>query len=405
MECFFPGRVLVGPGPESEGPSYLAEQLTGEFGGDFELEFGIDDVLRQNDVELPTSHVKRTLPFVGRVPEGAEIDIAARLARFPQVASSTPDYLVYPSAPIVIDVAVLDQAVQDLNAQPGSYRCGQGCVVGILDSSVDPVLVPGATLGPKQYDALAPAAPGSTLDDPTGHGSLVARIVSTVAPGAELLSIKTFDRTGTISSVIAALYLAQAAGPCHILNLSMSVSCAPVPCAVCQTPTQAAANIQQLSYFFQTFSEGAPDSVLVAAAGNNTQHLTLPAAFDRVIAVGSFDYGAQSPISGYRHVPADRFVLAPGGQNALGKAFAERPGIAKPEYLHGTSFAAAFITGFAAKTVCGSTSTCGTPLIGQPASAYQPGLLANVLGEIDARADKTWPGFIPAHHGVGAIRF
>jgi hypothetical protein len=355
MECLFPGRVLVAPGPESSGSSYLAERLRDELSGDFEFEFSIEDVLRQNHLELPFRS-SGTLPFVGRVPEGAETEIAARLARFSGVGAAIPDYLVRPggpAVPFIIHDAVLNQAVQDINALPASMQCGQGCVIGILDSGVDAAQVPGANLKGQQYNALTPAAPGTAPADPIGHGSLVARIVSVIVPAATLISVKTFDQTGTISSVIAALYLAQAAGPCDVLNLSLSVSCAPVPCNVCQTPAPAAANIGQLSYFFQTYMQGAPDTVLVAAAGNNVKHLSFPAAFDRVIAVGSFDYGTQSPISAYQQVPPARFVLAPGGQGVPGRAFAECASFGRPKYLHGTSFAAAFITAFAAKTVCG----------------------------------------------------
>ncbi|HTV27743.1 MAG TPA: S8/S53 family peptidase [Xanthobacteraceae bacterium] len=401
MECIEPGRVLVGPRRKDGDSSAIAERLSKEFGSDFQYQFGIDDILRQNDVKPPSL----PLPFVGRVPEGAEEHIAARISDIAgdEVGAATPDYLVRPSAPITIDNTALKQAVQDIMAQPKSNSCGLGCVIGVLDSGIDPTVLPNATLHHRQYDALTPTAIGSTLADPNGHGSLVARIVSSVAPGATLLSVKTFDRTGTISSVIAALYLAHAAGPCDILNLSLSVSCAPVPCAFCHTPTPAAANVGQLAYFFQTFLQNAPHTVLVAAAGNNVQQLTLPADFNHVIAVGSFDYGLRQPISNYKQVPSNRFVLAPGGQSAPGKAFAQRPGFRQPEYLHGTSFAAAFVSGFAAKVVCSlKNSGCGQ----RQSSATKPtSLLTNVLQEIDSRTLKQWPGFSRSHHGLGAIIF
>lgn len=407
MECINPGRVIVGPREEGDGASYLADRLNKEFGGDFQFEFGVADVLRHNKLE-PSPKVLRTLPFVGRVPEGAEESIAAHIGRFDprSIGAATPDYLVRPSAQITFDDTVLKNALRDINASPGAPLCGSGCNIGILDSGIDPLLVPNAKLHPNQYDALAPSAGGSTLGDPNGHGSLVARIISAVAPGATLLSIKTFDNVGTISSVVAALYVAQAAGPCDVLNLSFSVSCTPVPCTVCQTPTPAATNVSQLGYFFKTFFQNATDAILVAAGGNNVQQLALPANFDRVLAVGSFDYGSQTPISTYQRVPFDRFVLAPGGQNNPGQAYAQRLGFVKPEYLYGTSFAAAFVSGFAAKTICSfKNPKCGTPRRGRPAATYGTGMLASVLGEINNNADKTWPGFNPNHHGLGAIRF
>ena len=294
-----------------------------------------------------------------------------------------------------------------MGAKPGGNQCGRDCTVGILDWNRPKLVSVPASLHQKQYDTLAPSGGGTALSDPIGHGSLVARIVNAVAPAAQLISVKTFGQTGTISSVIAGLYLAHAAGPCDIFNLSLKVSCDPDACAVCGTPGAATINIGQLGYFFRTFMQGAANSVLVAAAGNNVSHLTLPAAFDDVIAVGSFDYGTRSPISLYKHVPSVRDVLAPGGQNAQGQAFASRAGFAGPQYMHGTSFAAAFVTGFAAKVVCNwkGGAGCGTPLKAKPALPPVSSLLATVLGEIDVRADKTWTGFQPALHGLGAVYF
>jgi Subtilase family len=410
MECFYPGRVLVGPGIESGGPRGLAEFLTGEFGGDFEFEFGIEEILAHHELKIPDSHAARTLPFVGRVPEGAEIEMAQHLARFSRhrVAAATPDYLVRPNAPITVDQHVLDQTINTLRAWPRSIRCGDGCTVGILDSGIDPQFVSSpASLHTRQYDSLAPSSGGTALSDTIGHGSLVARIINTLAPGAKLISIKTFDQTGTISSVIAGLYLANAAGPCDVLNLSLSVSCAPDSCAVCGTPVAASTNVGQLGYFFRNFMQGARNCVLVAAAGNNVSHLTLPAAFDEVIAVGSFDYGTKLPISLYKHVPSTRYVLAPGGQNSSGRAFASRAGFSKSQYFYGTSFATAFITGFAAKSVCSwkNGPNCGTRLQAHLVPGAGASLFSTILGEIDARADKAWTGFSSSLHGLGAIYF
>jgi hypothetical protein len=408
MDCYFPGRVLVGPGPEAGGPSGLAQRLSKEFSGDFELEFSFEDVLAHNGIET-SDHSRRSLPFVGRVPEGAEIDFASRLRRLPrwQVAAATPDYLVRPNAPLTVDQAALDQIISRIGARPGGAFCGNNTIVGILDSGVDPTYVQSPPLHPKQYNALSPSSAGFVPSDPIGHGSLVARIVNAVAPGAKLISVKTFDQDGTISSVLAAMYVAQGAGPCDILNLSLKVSCDPALCAVCQTPGPTSTNISQLSYFFDTFMHMEPNVILVAAAGNNSSHLTLPAAIDRVIAVGSFDYDRDTPISAYRQVPASRFVLAPGGNNASGKAFASRSSFAgRTEFLHGTSFAAAFVTGFAAKTICNLRNrACGTPRRSSPVAGLGSGILAAIVGEIDACADKSWAGFDPALHGLGAIRF
>jgi hypothetical protein len=404
MDCFFPGRVLVGPGRESGGAADLAETLGKAFGGDFEFEFGVDHVLRRNELDPGKLRGKHPLPFVGRVPEGMEAEMAARILQFPgmQGGAATPDYLVRPAAPITIDNAALTRAINAVSGVPCCAHCSSS-TVAIIDSGVDPsLLMTGANLHPRQYDGLSPLGATAPPVDGLGHGSLVAKIVNETAPGAQLISVRAFDQDGTISSIIASLYLAQAAGPCDVMNLSFSVSCTPESCAVCGTPAQVSTNADQVKYFFQSFMEGAPDTVLVAAAGNNVNQLTLPAAFEDVIAVGSFDYGTRSSISAYNQVPTGRFALAPGGQGVAGAAFAQRAGFAKPDYLHGTSFATAFVTAFAARVVSVRRGNCGCSLKSHPTGA---GLYADVLAEIAARADTSWPGFDPALHGLGAMHF
>jgi subtilisin family serine protease len=403
MDCFVPGRVLVGPRtPEWELPSFAA-RLRDELRTEFELEFSIGDILRHYHLEPP----KGPLPFVARVLEGEEENIAARLRGIDQVGAATPDYLVRPSGPatpLVIDDKVIDQAISDLGAQPSSTKCGKGCVVGILDSGIEPALLHKANINPQQYDAEMPAARNAPFDA-NGHGTLVARIISRIAPAATLLSVRTFDRTGTISGVIAALYLADAAGPCDVLNLSLSISCSPVPCKNCHRPAPAAANISQLSYFFDKFVGSASSTVLVSAAGNDVKDVSIPAKFDKIIAVGSFDYSAQSPISGYKSVPVDRFLLAPGGRGLSGEAFGKHTAFGQSGYMYGTSFATAFVTGFVTRMVCTYKNSSRHSALTKSTHAHGSGLLSFVLGEIVAKANTKWPKFHRTRHGLGALQF
>ena len=270
-----------------------------------------------------------------------------------------------------------------------------------LGTGIDSSLIPTANIRSLQYNAVKPEIPGAP-SDAIGHGSLVARIISKIAPAAHLVSVKTFEDTGTISGAIAALYLAQAAGPCDVLNLSFSLNCDPMPCDVCQTPAPAATNINQLSYLFSSYMVPLPNTVLVSAAGNNTNHLQIPAAFSRIVAVGSFDYFNLSPISIYKQVPKDRFVFAPGGKGDSKTAYGERPGFAGPAYFYGTSFATAFITAFAARTVCARKGACKALRVNK---LINPSLLDAVLSELKSQSITSWYGFDPNIHGIGAVRF
>ena len=406
MACFYPGRILIGQGKGSDGVRYLTETIKKELGSEFEFQHGAEDIVRANNLKLPDNFRSNTLPFVARVPEGAELEFAKRIAKMPYVGAVIPDYEVRASSPIKFHPNVLSGAVTALHAAPGGAMCGSGTVVGILDSGIDLQSVPGLHVDPVQYDALDPRAAGKPPADAHGHGTLVSSIVGQVVPGARLISIKTMDDKSTVSSVLAAMYLAQAAGPCDVLNLSLSIDCGSAPCAVCGTQTTSAATLSQLEYFFAHFMQQTPSTVLVAAAGNNVSQVARPAAFDRIIAVGSFDYSQSVPLSAYQQVPSNRYVMAPGGQGSGGSAYAEQKGFSRPVYLYGTSFATAFVTGFAAKTICRlKSSSCRSKQpLGQPAVGFA-GPMASVLGEIHATALRKWHGYNASLHGMGALHF
>jgi subtilisin family serine protease len=322
MQCFVPGQILVGPGPDSGGLEQILKRLGSEFGQEFEYAYGIADILQANDLRQPET--KGMLPFVGRVPQGAEIELSNRISRMPkwEVGAAIPDYLVRPSS-VTVEHNAIKSALANIGGVPGADYCGRGTVVGVIDTGLDLTLVPNVNpTNVSKFDALAPLSQASALVDNNGHGTLVTGIISSVVPSARIISVRALDNDGTISSVVAGLYLAHAAGPCDVINLSLSVSCETYICGVCGTPQSIATNNEQLRFFFSTFMNYAPDTVLVAAAGNGGDHLRLPAAFDNVSAVGSFDYDLKNALSSYSHVPHDRFVLAPGGDKNPGGALA-----------------------------------------------------------------------------------
>lgn len=401
MDCYFPGRVIIGPNPESSEASQLAEILSGEFRGDFEYDFGVQDILLKNGLEIPTEWGSY-LPFVGRISEGAEEEMSERLMGFRGVGSAIPDYLTYPAG-ISIDSKNIDQCLADIHGSPPSQGCGQGCVVGLLDTGVDPTVASSAQLHPVQYDALDPSHAGSSPNDSSGHGSTIAEIIGRCAPASKIVSVKTIDRNGTISSAVAGLYMAAASGPCHVLNLSFSVACTGTRCRYCKKPGHTAMNPAQLEYFFQIFLQQYPNTVLVSAAGNASSNVAYPAKCDNVIAVGSFDYAAQSNVYSYPDVPSGRFVLAPGGSKTV--PFGQSATGFSSDFFHGTSFAAAFVTGFAARSVCGWLNpSCGSQFVSGP-PGLGVGLSAAVLQAIAKRSDTSWHGYNSGDHGLGAIRF
>lgn len=410
MNCFEPGRIVVGPGPEwsPDGEQQLREEL----GTEFEVMHDVGDVLRANDVPIGEEFYKHKnrLPFVARIPEGMEEEIAGKLRQNQfsrgRINVAVPDYLVRPNS--VIDVNnhnVLD-AIISAKARPAALMCGQGCTVGIIDSGLDA----NASLAwngsvHHQLNAKDPLNPVTSNEDTTGHGTLVAHIVNQIAPSAHLIPVKAFDTDGTLSDVLAGLYLAHAAGPCDVINLSLSMSCDPDHCDVCNSPLDAAMNIKQLKFFFDSFLEFAGDVVLVAAAGNNRSKVASPAAFENVIAVGSYHFKTLAPSSIYKAVPSDRYILAPDGAKVVGEELASRSGLRRDELIYGTSFATAFVSGVAARIVCGlKGGHCGHGFAAEVDCKTDAKISEMVLHELGMDADRCWKGYDPSQHGLGRLQ-
>jgi len=235
--------------------------------------------------------------------------------------------------------------------------------------------------------------------------TLVAAIIQSLAPAAELVSIRISGGTSSLSGAVAGLYLA-AENDCNIINMSFSVSCDIRRCGVCKTPSGSTTSVPQMAYFFDLFRRANPDCVLIAAAGNRAGYreppVAMPAVFSGVIAVGqSNDTGTGAAANSlYGEVPTDRYVLAPGGSRDLADAIATIQPYRKAEALFGTSFSAAFASGVASRYVCGYYGgECGGSGTGGLS------LPDHVLQQMTKAADRGWPDFRPDLHGIGTLRY
>ena len=106
-------------------------------------------------------------------------------------------------------------------------------------------------------------------------------------------------------------------------------------------------------YFFDRFLEFAGDVVLIAAAGNNRSKVAYPAAFENIIAVGSYHFSTLYPISKYNAVPSGRYILGPDGSKVAGEELASRSALRRNDLFYGTSFSTAFVSGVCARIICG----------------------------------------------------
>lgn len=415
MNCFEPGQVIVLP--SKDGGSDALALLGNRLNQPFEIVYSIEDVLKHyglgNFID-DMKHIFGPLPIVVRVPEGEELSVAARLAAEKEVTASVPNLHVNAaSTRTEIHHPWIERALQRTNSQAASQQCGGGVRVAILDTGVDPTALstPGALL-PAQYDAERPAdlLTGLAPRDDVGHGTVVAHIVNRIAPGAALQSIKTFSHGGTIGGVLAALYLAEASFKPDIYNLSLSLTCDPELCEVCGNPKNASITATQVASLFSFLQRrqfpGLAPPVLIAAAGNRRTRISLPAAFPLVIAVGALDMNQnrEAEYSRYQAVPAERFLMAPGGNEwpADAVATAHSESWKRTPTLFGTSFSTAFVTGICARYLCASKGQGPCGRVPQQGTVDP---LQFLLAALQKSADQTITEYSASKHGLGVARY
>jgi hypothetical protein len=410
VNCFEPGRILIGPGPEWS--LEVERELRAELGGSFEVLYDFSDVLRANDLFLREDHQqhRKLLPLVARVPEGAELEFTNRIRdrAFSRglINAVVPDYLIRPESAISVNKPNIQSGIQSALASFVGPKCGENCTVGIVDSGLDlslPFASPSVIC--RQLTAKDPLNAATAHSDLTGHGSLVAYIINQIAPGAKIVPVRAFDKEGSFSEVLAGLYLAHAYGPCDVINLSFSMKCDADFCSVCGSALSSNANLQQLEYFFHHFRAIAGDVTLIAAAGSNSKSIAIPAAFGGIIGAGSYHFQTLKPISNYATAVTSNYILGPDGANVIGEELGSRRGIRQDELLFGTSFATAFVSGVAARIACGlkggkcQHSTATKNLIQQGYTLSQ-GVSFGLL----SKADRAWQGYHPSLHGMGRLR-
>jgi membrane-anchored mycosin MYCP len=281
--------------------------------------------------------------------------------------------------------------------QAWSVDRGQGVVVAVIDSGLDPRhpqlqhvrRLPG-------LDVIAGFSRTDTRDC-YGHGTAVTSIIAAqpssdtafagVAPEATILPIKQTntqgDRTGTADGLAAAI-IAAADRHADVANISVTVT-APTPALDAAMRRAAADNL-----------------VIVAAAGNDGQGTNLPAypaaystTYPNVIAVSATDAG--DTVGQFADTGRYVTVAAPGVDVP---AAAPLRGYLK---LSGTSFATPFVTGTVALLLAAHpglraaavrnrlTATADTPPATVPDSKYGYGVVNPYLAVTAVRDDTAAP--------------
>lgn len=216
------------------------------------------------------------------------------------------------------------------------YATGIGVTVAVLDTGADldhPQLVNHLVTG---YDFVDddqwPNDEPNGIDDDddgltdegAGHGTHIASVIATIAPGTAIMPIRVLnsDGGGTLFDIIKGLVYAVNHGA-QIVNMSFS--------AVDDSAFLEAATTYALDH----------QVLLIAAAAGADGYLEFPAAYDRVIAVGATEKG-DHVTTFTTEFSSEVDIFAPG--ELIYAAYYD----GRTAWWTGTSMAAPFVSGGAA---------------------------------------------------------
>jgi len=328
--AFVPGELLVGM------QAVAAPSFAGALSASG---FAVESIVSA-DAEAVTQLVN--------VPAGEELAAAREIAAQPGVLFVEPNYYVYatqdeaipadldgvadinlagsPPAPYLVNdtfytgeqwnLQRIDAArAWQLALTSGKFSTPSSeIVVAVVDSGIDPSHpdFAGRLLAGKNYVEIG-EEPFAMCQEPRfnvpmldtyGHGTLVAGIVAAATNnGAGVAGIAPMVKID----------------PRRVLNCGGSGNIADVSAAI-REAADAGADIINLSLTVQFFSQSLADAVtyadgkgalLVAASGNNNQHVYYPAALPEVIAVGALDYFDDATF--YSNAGTEIALAAPGG--------------------------------------------------------------------------------------------
>ncbi|MBU4215786.1 MAG: S8/S53 family peptidase [Actinobacteria bacterium] len=230
----------------------------------------------------------RLVRLVARDPQTDLTALAAELRSDGHAASLS---YITPSAPIIkpwggIGAPAL---VPFGEYHPGSSEYGRGVRVAVVDTGIAAATRPDGWLDAVEREAgersnidpLDALPADGYLDLSAGHGTFVAGLVQQVAPGADITVYRAIGTAGTGSEVEVACQLIRAVRDgAQVVNLSLGTP------SVFDEPPLALATAFDVIREIEL--ERGWETVVVAAAGNlGDDSPVWPAAFGRVVAVGS----------------------------------------------------------------------------------------------------------------------
>lgn len=275
--CYVPGQVVVVP-PSGDGS-----------GDDTAILYSAKRWIATNDL-LGGTGPSIPAPRVHRVRVGDEHESARRLVEAGKALAALPNYFIKPAqarGPALQSYATLnEQAIRRATEswQPlGSPVASRPVVVLVLDSGY---------LGTSPVIRKIDACDDGDQETPysSAHGTVVCELIHRVAPFAEIIAARVVGRSSTLASFLTGLYLAEQTNPPDIINVSLELT-AERGCRKCSDNSAGDFTECQLGKACAAITSAtrASPPVWIAAAGNDTPVLALPARLANVIAVGSYD--------------------------------------------------------------------------------------------------------------------
>jgi subtilisin family serine protease len=279
---------------------------------------------QDSGVELLQRLGYRILSSVGpilrlRRPNAEAVEVASVCQALRALGvTAGPNYVTAagPVAKGALGIAAPALTKLDLGRRPAGDLRGSGVRVVVIDTGIDRSAVEasngwldsievddGPTGNRDLLDSVP--APDGFLDDGAGHGTFVAGVVRQMAPACEVTAVRALDSdgVGTEFATAEALFdLADSDAPPHVVNLSLA-------CLASETLAPIA-----MSAALEALRERHPDTVIVAAAGNDGSAVpTWPATHKTVLSVGALEGQRPARYSNRGHwvdfsVPADGVV-------------------------------------------------------------------------------------------------
>jgi hypothetical protein len=350
-----------------------------------------------------TAHLYRLCAQVAHRDGGASGRLEAALSSARTPFHAAPNALwstAAGSSHLPHDFKLLQGHLDALDAIGAAARPGGAPQVriGVIDSGLDrdslssPVV---RALNVVDYDN---PLTHSDVTDGTGHGTLVCRLIESVAPDADFDIIRVFTDSGCSTDWHIMLGFALTAD-CDVTNISIESQFAGNT-ARCGTLGHAAVSSLFEAVIHDSMMD--PDRIVVAAAGNQARpELAFPARFPDFVASMSVNCQRErSRFSNRGNVdhtnsPHPNVFVAPGGEHADDSSIPDEllaELVDHSKIYWGTSFSAAYITGTIARHISRLRSD------GRHVDR------ALVLQELHVTADTDPEWYTASEHGCGLVQ-